>query len=163
VAFDWKLLRPFRTRMQQWLWRPQAPIKPLPQQVKVRLLLQDLGPTYVKLGQIVSSQSRVLPLAWEEELAKLQSDVRPFPYDDVREFGSTLLRELDYTIEAYNARRLARVLAPIDGVHVPAVEPTLSSDRVLTLEFVEGVKSTDAAAIDAAGLDREELARSLVR
>ena len=81
----------------------------------------------------------------------------------MREFGSTLLRELDYTIEAYNTRRLERVLAKIDGVHVPAVEPALSSGRVLTLEFIDGVKSTDTPDIDAAGLDRQELARNFVR
>ncbi len=81
----------------------------------------------------------------------------------MREFGSTLLRELDYTIEAYNTRRLERVLAKIDGVHVPAVEPALSSGRVLTLEFIAGVKSTDTGAMDAAGLDRQQLARNLVR
>ena len=81
----------------------------------------------------------------------------------VREFGSTLLRELDYTTEAYNTRRLDRVLAKIDGVHVPAVEPDLSSSRVLTLEFIDGVKSTDTPDIDAAGLDRDELARNFVR
>jgi len=242
-------LRPFRRRMQAWLWRPPVPIASLPPQVKVRLLLEDLGPTYVKLGQIVSSQGRVVPAEWEEELEKLQSDVRPFQYDDVRtivsdslgelpetlfesfdpaplaaaslaqvheattqdgrrvavkvqrpniheqlgsdirilargasvleqrvawaadadltgvvrEFGSTLLQELDYTIEAYNARRLARVLEPIDGVHVPSVDPALSSARVLTLEFIDGVKSTDAARIDAAGVDREKLARNFVR
>jgi ubiquinone biosynthesis protein len=249
IAFDLAPLRPIRRPLQTWLWRPPAPITTLPLQVKVRLLLQDLGPTFVKLGQIVSSQGRMLPLAWEEELARLQSDVRPFAYDDVRsivssslgsppetlyeafnptplaaaslaqvhdatthdgrrvavkvqrpniheqlrsdirilsrgaswlerrlawardgdlkgmvrEFGSTLVRELDYSIEAYNARRLERVLAPIEGVHVPEVDTTLSSNRVLTLEFIDGVKSTDAEAIDAAGLDRQELARSLVR
>jgi hypothetical protein len=81
----------------------------------------------------------------------------------VREFGSTLLRELDYTIEAYNTRRLERVLAPIEGVHVPAIDPSLSSDRVLTLEFIEGLKSTDTTEIDAAGLDRGELAQAFVR
>src|SRR4029079_16176213 len=52
---------------------------------------------------------------------------------------------------------------PIDGLHVPSVEPTLSSDRVITLEFIDGVKSTDTEAIDAAGLDRQELARNFVR
>jgi ubiquinone biosynthesis protein len=249
LAFDWALLRPFRRRMQAWMWRPAVPITPLPPEVKVRILLEDLGPTYVKLGQIVSSQGRAVPREWEEELEKLQSEVRPFAYDEVHEivtrslgkppetlyesfnpaplaaaslaqvheatthdgrrvavkvqrpniheqlrsdirilargaallerriqwaedadltgvvseFGSTLLRELDYTIEAYNARRLERVLAKVDGVHVPAVEPALSSGRVLTLEFIEGVKSTDTHAIDAAGLDRRELARNLVR
>ncbi len=249
LAFDWAWLRPVRRPMQEWLWRVPVPVARLPPQVKVRLLLEDLGPTYVKLGQILSSQGRALPREWEDELAKLQSEVRPFAYDDVRaivaqslgappetlyaafsptplaaaslaqvheattqdgrrvavkvqrpniheqlrsditiltrgaavlerrvewaadadltgvvrEFGSTLLRELDYTIEAYNTRRLERVLAKIDGVHVPAVEPALSSDRVLTLEFIDGVKSTDTPDIDAAGLDRQELARNFVR
>jgi ubiquinone biosynthesis protein len=249
VVFDWGWSRPFRRRMQAWLWRVPVPSRPLPPQVKVRLLLEDLGPTYVKLGQIVSSQGRALPLEWEEELTRLQSDVRPFPYADVRlivsgslgeppetlfhafnprplaaaslaqvheatthdgqrvavkvqrpniheqlrsdirilargaavlerrvdwaadadltgvvrEFGTTLLRELDYTTEAYNARRLERVLAPVDGLHVPAVEPTLSAERVLTMEFVEGVKPTETELIDAAGLDREALAQSFVR
>jgi len=78
IAFDWALLRPFRRRMQAWMWRPAVPIVSLPPQVKVRLMLEDLGPTYVKLGQIVSSQGRALPREWEEELEKLQSDVRPF-------------------------------------------------------------------------------------
>jgi ubiquinone biosynthesis protein len=81
----------------------------------------------------------------------------------IYEFGATLLRELDYTIEAYNARRLERVLEPIGGLHVPTVEPALSSDRVLTLEFIEGVKPTDTQAIDAAGLDRTELVERMVR
>ena len=61
LAFDWPLLGPFRRRLQEWLWRPVVPIVPLPPQVKARLLLEDLGPTYVKLGQIVSSQGRALP------------------------------------------------------------------------------------------------------
>ncbi len=249
IAFDRRWLRPFRRRLQEWLWRMPLPRRRLPSQVKARLLLQDLGPTYVKLGQIISSQGRALPREWEQELAKLQSDVPPFPYDDVKaivteslgrppdalyasfnpiplaaaslaqvheatthdgvrvavkvqrpnireqlrsditilargaallerrvewaadngvssvvhEFGSTLLRELDYTIEAYNTDRLARVLAPVEGVHVPDIHASLSSDRVLTLEFIEGVKSTDTTEITAAGLDHGKLARDFVR
>ncbi len=81
----------------------------------------------------------------------------------VLEFGSTLMRELDYRIEAYNARRLTRVLEPIAGIRVPDVIYDLSSSGVLTLEFIDGVESTDVAAIDAAGLDREQLADRVVR
>ena len=77
LAFDWAWLRPVRRPMQEWLWRVPVPVAKLPPQVKVRLLLEDLGPTYVKLGQILSSQGRALPLEWEDELAKLQSEVRP--------------------------------------------------------------------------------------
>jgi ubiquinone biosynthesis protein len=81
----------------------------------------------------------------------------------VLEFGTTLMRELDYKVEAYNARRLTRVLEPIEGIRVPEVVYELSSSGVLTLEFVHGVKSTDTEAIEAAGLDRELLADRVVR
>ena len=50
--------------------------------VQVRLMLQELGPTYVKLGQMVSSRSEALPPEWRSELEKLQSDVAPFPSDE---------------------------------------------------------------------------------
>jgi ubiquinone biosynthesis protein len=81
----------------------------------------------------------------------------------VLEFGTTLLRELDYRVEAYNARRLTKVLEPIEGIRVPEVVYELSSSGVLTLEFIHGVKSTDTAAIAAAGLDRVALADRVVR
>jgi ubiquinone biosynthesis protein len=79
------------------------------------------------------------------------------------EFGTTLLRELDYSIEAYNARRLNRVLEPIEGLHVPEAIPELSSSQVLTLEFIDGVKPTRSAEIDAAGIDRAVLADRMIR
>jgi ubiquinone biosynthesis protein len=239
----------FRRRLQTWLWQPDVPLVRVPPPVRFRLLLEDLGPTYVKIGQIMSSRARTLPVEWQEQLEKLQSDVAVFPYEQARErviaelgappeelyaefdptplaaaslaqvhravlhdgrnvavkiqrpgihaqlrsdvrilvrmsqamerrirwaedmdlagivleFGTTLLRELDYKIEAYNARRLTRVLDPIEGIRVPEVIYDLSSSGVLTLEFIHGVKSTDAAAIDAAGLDREILADRVVR
>ena len=48
---------------------------------QVRVLLQDLGPTFVKFGQIVSSRAEALPPEWQTELNKLQSNVPPFPSD----------------------------------------------------------------------------------
>lgn len=239
----------FRRRLQTWLWQPAVPLVRLEPPVRFRLLLQDLGPTFVKIGQIISSRSRTMPLAWQEELEKLQSDVAVFPYDQAREriiaelgappeelyaefdhvpmaaaslaqvhgavlhdgrkvavkiqrpdihaqlrsdvrilvrmshamarrtrwaqdmdlpgivleFGTTLMRELDYQVEAYNARRLTKVLEPIEGIRVPEVVYELSSSGVLTLEFIHGVKSTNTAAIKAAGLDCEVLADRVVR
>ena len=52
----------FRRRMQTWLWQPSEPLVRLPAPVRFRLLLQDLGPTYVKIGQIISSRARTLPV-----------------------------------------------------------------------------------------------------
>jgi ubiquinone biosynthesis protein len=212
-------------------------------------MLQDLGPTYVKMGQIVSSQSTVLPTDWTREMARLQSDVRPFSFEKVREvitdelgappeevfetfdprplaaasiaqvhraslsddrvvavkvqrpdiemqlradvdvlrrggnvferrtiwarqvglagvleeFGSNLIRELDYSAEAFNARRLARNLASIDGVHIPEVERRLSTRRVMTMEFIDGVKVSDVDQILAAGLAPEDLVERALR
>ncbi len=250
AAFDREgVIARTRWRMQDWLWQPEVAPTHVAAPVRFRLLLQELGPTYVKIGQIVSSQGRALPADWAAELEKLQSEVRPFPYEEVRgriiadlgappdelyatfdttplaaaslaqvhratlhdgrqvvvkvqrpaihnqlrsdvrilvrmsrglerrarwardvdlsgvllEFGTTLLRELDYTIEAYNARRLNRVLEPIQGLHVPEAIPDLSSPQVLTLEFIDGVKPIRTAEIDAAGLDREVLADRMIR
>ena len=108
-AFDWTWLRPFRRRMQEWLWQVPVPVAKLPPQVKARLLLEDLGPTYVKLGQIISSQGRALPLEWEDELAKLQSDVRPFAYDDVRAIVERVARRAaGDAVPRRSARRRSR-------------------------------------------------------
>lgn len=53
--------------------------------VKVRQVLEDLGPTFVKLGQIISMRPDFLPAEYREELTKLQSDVRPMAFAAVRE------------------------------------------------------------------------------
>ncbi|WP_346906566.1 ABC1 kinase family protein [Faecalicatena orotica] len=48
--------------------------------VKLREILEDLGPTYVKLGQIMSMRSDMLPESYCEELTKLRTEVRPLPF-----------------------------------------------------------------------------------
>ena len=50
---------------------------------KFRLILQELGPTYIKLGQIMSLHSDILPKEYCEELMKLCSDVKPMPFEQV--------------------------------------------------------------------------------
>jgi predicted unusual protein kinase regulating ubiquinone biosynthesis (AarF/ABC1/UbiB family) len=45
--------------------------------------LERLGPTFVKLGQILSGRADLLPPAYIDALARLQDDVKPFPFDDV--------------------------------------------------------------------------------
>jgi ubiquinone biosynthesis protein len=246
-VFDRGVAGDARRSMQSWLYRTEVEELTAPQ--KVRLLLEELGPTYVKVGQIVASRSDTLPAEWERELTQLQSHVPPFSTDEAREvirselgappeelfekfaplpfaaaslaqvhratledgrevvvkvqrpniesrvradlsilgraarvaerrsataresgaheiveeFGSALLLELDYRIEAYNARRLAQNLAPLPGVAVPGVVRALSRRRVLTMDFVEGVEANDREAILAAGLDPTEIADNAVR
>ncbi len=214
---------------------------------KVRVMLQQLGPTYVKLGQMMSGRQELMPQGWATELSKLQSSVPPVSWDIARdlitqelgrppeeifgsieetplgsaslaqvhratlpdgrhvvvkvqrpdiqalvradlgvmhelagvaeerfgaarrfglvgvidEFANGVLEELDYTIEAYNARRLGDVLAAIPGVGVPTVYPELSTKRVLVMDLVPGIKATNADDLDPA-VDREAVARTLV-
>ena len=52
---------------------------------KLRLILTDLGPTFIKLGQIMSMRSDILPKRYCDELMKLCSDVDPMPFVEVEE------------------------------------------------------------------------------
>jgi ubiquinone biosynthesis protein len=74
-----------------------------------------------------------------------------------------VLAELDYGNEAYNAFRLGKSMENLPGVGVPAIYPDYSTSKVLTMEFVQGVKATNLSKLDEAGLDRAELARNALR
>ena len=50
---------------------------------RLRLVCEDLGPTFVKLGQVLSARPDILPEAYTIELAALRDDVRPFPFAQV--------------------------------------------------------------------------------
>ncbi len=56
----------------------------LPRGERLRLALQDLGPVYVKFGQILSTRRDLLPQDIAEELALLQDQVPPFPGEEAR-------------------------------------------------------------------------------
>ena len=52
---------------------------------KLRLILEDLGPTYIKLGQIMSMRSDIFPKKICDEFMRLRSEVTPMPFSEVRE------------------------------------------------------------------------------
>jgi ubiquinone biosynthesis protein len=212
-------------------------------------MLQRLGPTYVKIGQMMASRSDVLPAEWIVELSKLQSEAAPFAYEDVvaiitkelgappeelyrtfdpqpfaaastaqvhearlhdgtlvavkvqrprivaktqadlgvieelagvaerrlavarkigfkaivGEFAQGVLKELDYRNEAYHARRLADGMARFPEIHVPTVYDELSGQRVITMEFVNGIKISKADELRAAGFDTTALGTTFIR
>jgi len=63
---------------------------------RLRLALQELGPIYVKFGQILSTRRDLLPPNLADELAKLQDDVEPFGVDEAR---AIVEQELEAPIE----------------------------------------------------------------
>ncbi|HRW49854.1 MAG TPA: AarF/UbiB family protein [Caldilinea sp.] len=249
IVFDaspFGAIRRFFQRIIYWRKKPLIN-ESIPE--TVRYMLQDLGPTFVKLGQIVSSRAEQLPPDWRSELAQLQSDVEPFdsaeaeriverelgqPVDELfadfdsaplaaastaqvhratlhdgsevvvkvqrpdidvtvqadlnvireltrlteqrfdwarhadlhgimTEYADNILLELDYTNEAFNGRMLAENMRMFPTIHVPAIYGQLSTRRVLVQEFVRGVKITNVEAIDAANLDRREMATTFMR
>ena len=64
--------------------------------VTLRLMLEALGPTFVKVGQILSMRSEILPQAFCDELAKLRADADPMPYRTVID---TLEHEYDRPVD----------------------------------------------------------------
>ena len=60
---------------------------------RLRMAFEELGPTYIKLGQVLSTRPDLVPVDFANELAKLQDEVSPFPFPDVKaaveaEFGA---------------------------------------------------------------------------
>ncbi|MEG1397033.1 MAG: AarF/UbiB family protein [Raoultibacter sp.] len=107
-----------------------------------RILLENLGPSFVKIGQTLSTRSEILPQAYCDELAKLQTDCDPLPFNIVletldREYGDsrkTIFAEIDST--PLGSASLAQVhkatLATGQTVAVkiqrPGVQETMAQD-----------------------------------
>ena len=80
----------------------------------------------------------------------------------IANFKRWTVRELDLRREAASASELAEAMKAFPGYRVPAIDWDRTNGRVMTLDWVDGVKISDREALDAAGHDRRELARRLV-
>jgi ubiquinone biosynthesis protein len=100
----------------------------------LREMLDELGPTFVKFGQLLSTRPDVVPPDIVTELQKLQDDVRPVPYDDVER---VIRDELELSVEqlftefetSAGRRRVHRAGAPSDAPERPAASRSRSSAR----------------------------------
>ncbi len=77
------------------------------------------------------------------------------------EFSRTVYEELNYEREGRNAERFAQLFDDDSGIRVPSVIWEHTSRRVLALEWIDGIKVTDLAALDAAKIDRDGLAQRI--
>ena len=64
-------------------WGEASEIARLEPHQRARLAFEQLGPTFVKLGQVLSTREDLLPPTWTTELARLHSHVAPVPFDDL--------------------------------------------------------------------------------
>lgn len=145
--------------------------KDLPQ--RFRRLLEDLGPTFIKIGQVLSVRPDILPLEYVEELEKLQDSVKPFEFGEVRriiqeEFGKPL-EELyeEFNPEPIGSASIAQVHRARlkDGTDVvvkiqrPGAAETIESDLRILRYFAEILRPR-IENLDLLGL-WEELATTL--
>ena len=205
-----------------------------------RMALEELGPTYIKLGQILSTRPDLIPIDFLNELTKLQDKVPPFPFRSVEkiieaelgfsletlfarfdekplasasigqvhraqlksgetvavkiqrpgiqrvieidleimlylatllehhveeialhrpvtiveEFARTLEKELDYLLEASNMERVALNFVDDPNIVIPNIHRDFSTSKVLTAEFIDGIKVSEIEKLENAGLNR---------
>jgi ubiquinone biosynthesis protein len=211
--------------------------------------LERMGPTFIKLGQLLSTRPDILPPPYLHALARLQDRVEPFSFAEVErivaaelgvrlskafsefeatpvaaaslgqvhraamrdgrrvavkvqrpdirervaedlealediaefldehtdmgrryefrkildEFRRSLLRELDYRLEAQNLTLLRRNLSDFDRIVVPAAIDDYTTSRVLTMEYISGTKITSLGQVARLELDGAGLAEQLFR
>lgn len=134
-----------------------------------RLALEELGPTFVKLGQILSTRPDLLPPAFLVELSRLQDDVPPAPWDKIRAVVEAELGDsLDTLFTQFNptpiaAASLAQVHAATlpDGqaVVVKIQRPNIENTINLDLDILHDLARLAQDRIPLGGLyDLPELA-----
>jgi ubiquinone biosynthesis protein len=213
---------------------------------RVRIIIEDLGPTFVKFGQILADRPDLASEQLRDELKKLQASARPFENDIafriiedelgepikkvfahlepkpiasasigqvyrgtlltgeevivkvqrpaikqkikldlvlmkilakqaiksypelahfnvvgfVEDFGDNIMRELDYTNEASNMKRFAAMFKDDDSVYIPQVASQFTSQRLLIMEYVTGLRPDDPTALKEAGFDTQKIAEN---
>ncbi len=219
-------------------------IVPLSRWERVRLALEELGPTFIKAGQIMSNRPDLLPHGLIAELEKLQDSVPPFPAEEsrrsieeelgasiptlfkefadipiasasiaqvhkavlqngenvavkvqrprikqvievdieimlhlatlmekylhgmdiinpvgiIKEFERSIRKEIDFTIEATHITRFSRNLRTDTTIHVPKLYGDFTTKKILTMEFIDGIKVSNVNALIESGNDPKIIA-----
>src|SRR6478609_1647420 len=115
-----KLMRPFVPRASE-------DIAALPRGARLRLALQELGPIFVKFGQILSTRRDLVPPDVAEELTLLQDRVAPFDGDTARALvEESLGRPVGIAFASFDTTPLAS--ASIAQVHAATLPPAVPGD-----------------------------------
>ncbi len=126
-----------------WPARPDG-VARLTRGERLRLALQELGPTFVKLGQVLSTRPDLLPPDVVDELAKLQDEVPPVPLEEVRPvLEEDLGRPLEECFRSFDPEPLAA--ASLGQVHAAELA---DGRRVVVKVRRPGVERLVAADMD---------------
>jgi predicted unusual protein kinase regulating ubiquinone biosynthesis (AarF/ABC1/UbiB family) len=80
-----------------------------------------------------------------------------------QEFERTVYEEIDYVREAANCKRFQEMFADDPTIYIPDVYDDYTTRRVLVLEWIDGIKINDYTGLEAAGIDRLEVANRTVQ
>ena len=216
----------------------------IPVSVRIRKMMEELGPTFIKLGQVLSTRPDLIPLEFCQEFEKLQDEVSAFAYEKAKEqienelkkpidklfssfsvdpfaaaslsqvymaesesgeklvvkvqrpdigktiradldilymlaqlaekyieesrlynptavvdeFKKTILREIDFSVEAKNIDRFRRNFKDDNTVYILKVAHHLSTKKILTMERLEGIKASNVNKMEGIGLDKRQIA-----
>lgn len=141
------------------LSKPDATVSRTPTAVRLREAMEQLGPTFVKLAQVLSTRPDLIPPEWAQEFSNLQSRVRPVPEEEIRPHiesqaqrmpGGLSLEQRFASIEyaAMAAGSIAQAHAAIlaDGTPVvlkvlrPGVERTIEADLEIMATLAEFIE-----------------------
>jgi ubiquinone biosynthesis protein len=225
--------------------KPNKEILHLSRSERIKKTVEELGPTFIKFAQILSTRPDLIPLELADAFSKLQDEVSPIPFSEIEqvfleefgkkssvlfdgelelvasaslgqvykatllsgeevavkvqkpnitqkiaadiaimrqiasflkerlkeygiddagmiidEFEKTIKKELDFNIEALNLKRFAKNFTENTTIKVPRLYEELTTQRVLTMEYIEGVKVSDKKALEAAGIDPSQVAKN---
>jgi ubiquinone biosynthesis protein len=145
---------------------------------RVRLALEELGPTFVKLGQVLSMRPFLIPLDLVVELTKLQDEVTPFPFVQVKEIVESELRApLEEHFSSFDTIPIAS--ASLSQVHKavtkdgktvvvkvqrPGIKEIIEADMEILKDLVNLLEKyiPESKQYDPSGI-REELKKSIRR
>jgi predicted unusual protein kinase regulating ubiquinone biosynthesis (AarF/ABC1/UbiB family) len=80
-----------------------------------------------------------------------------------REFERTVYEEIDFVTEAANCKRFKEMFKDDETIYIPEVYDEYTTRRLLVLEWIDGIKINDYTALEAAGIDRLEVANRTVQ
>ena len=177
IAVDMTPFARLRNSVQKLLFQDVDIMEDLSLPEKVRYMIQELGPTFVKFGQIVSSRTTTLAPEWQEQLEKLQSNVPPFPYERARQLIISELKDTPENLfatfeeEPFAAASIAQVHRATlhDGTPVvvkvqrPNIDEAIKADLNVINDLTKRVQKKQewAKTLDLHGLV-EEFGRSIL-